>query len=162
MRILVEAIRELIDAQLSDSDAVIEACDFDAVLRETVDDLRPVAETRNVRLTRVSDVPLIARVDRRFLDSALSLTRKGSDLRIVATTQGNQVCLVVSWKQGTPPQHSPFSRQELGLLIAQVGLEEAGAEWTYSKTETPQTCIVRLPLASHSTGRQTSLSGGLK
>lgn len=169
MRILVEAIRELTDAQPSDLEAV-EAFQFDVLLRDTVDDLRPVAESRSVRLLLVNPVPLTVRFDRRFLkalifrlfDSALSLARKGSDLRIMVTPEPEQLCLVVSWKQGPAPQHSPFSRQELGLLIAQAGFEAAGVEWTYTRAETPQTCTVRLPLASRFTASKTGIFGDLK
>jgi signal transduction histidine kinase len=178
MRILVEAIRELADLQAdlqpADSDA-IETFQFDALLRDAVEELLPVAESRDAQLLLVSDAPLPVRGDRqdlaklifRFLESALSLTQNGSDLRIIltpevpseaasepaselrsgATPQPAHACLVVIWNQGLRPEHSPFSPQELGLLIAQAGLERAGAEWTCTQRETRRTCTVRLPFA---------------
>jgi hypothetical protein len=154
MRILVEAIRELADTQPSDSDDA-EPVLLDALLRATADDLLPIAETKRVHLRLESPAPLPLRADRpylttllfRFLESALSLARTGSDLQILATPEPAHVHLVVSWKQGPLPEHSPFSRQELGLLIAQAGWERAGAEWTQTQAETTQTCTVRLPLA---------------
>jgi len=157
MRILVEAIRELGDLEESAGGTSAlgetEPFPFDALLRDTVADLLPVAESRRVRLLLGSDAPLPVRSDRRrldtglfrFLEAALSLTREGGDLRIEATAEPGHVRLVVSWMPGPPPEHSPFSRQELGLLIAQAGWERAGAEWTHTRTETAQTCTVRLP-----------------
>ncbi len=159
MRILVEAIRELADIQDSaretfDSDAV-ESFQLDTLLRDTVADLLPVAESKSVRLLLLNDAPLPVRLDRgrlatllfRFLESALTLTREGGDLRIAATSEPGHVCLVVSWLQGPPPEHSPFSRQELGLLIAQAGWEQVGATWSQAGTETTQAYRVELPLA---------------
>jgi hypothetical protein len=154
MRMVVEAIRELEDTQPSDSEDA-EPVLLDALLRATADDLLPVAETKSVHLLLESPAPLPVRADRpylttllcRFLESALSLARQGSDLQITATPEPAHACLVVSWKQGPLPEHSPFSRQELGLLVAQAGWERAGAEWSQTRAETTQTCTVRLPLA---------------
>jgi len=182
MRILVEAIRELADVradlQPAGSDA-IETFQFDALLRDAVEELLPVAESKNAQLLLVSHAPLPVRGDRqglaklifRFLESALSLTQNGSDLRIilapgitsnvaseaasepasqlrsVVTPEPAQACLVVTWNQGPRPELSPFSPQELGLVIAQAGLERAGAEWTCTQRETRRTCTVRLPFA---------------
>ncbi len=155
MRILVEAIRELADTQPPDAQE-LEPFQLDTLLRDTVDDLRPVADTQRVHLLLVNNAPLPVRAARRslatltfrFLESALSLTQEGSTLRIVATPEPEHAALVVSWNQGPLPEHSPFSRQELGLLLAQAGWERAGAEWTHSRAERMQTCSVRLPLAS--------------
>lgn len=154
MRVLVEAIRELTDAQ-PNAEAE-ETFKFDEVLRDSVDDLRPVAAALGVRLVLVSSIPLSVKADRRsmatlvfrLLESALALTQTGSDLQIVVAPEPEQLRLVVSWKQGPPPQHSPFSRQELALLIAQAGFERARGEWNYTREGTMQSCIVRLPLVS--------------
>jgi signal transduction histidine kinase len=160
MRILVEAVRELADIQQSDWEGSAsekgEPFLLDALLRESVNDLLPVSEAKGVHLRLVSHAPLPVRADRRHLaalifrslESALSLTREGGDFRITATPDRASACLVLSWNQGPAPEHSPFSRQELGLLIAQAGWERAGAEWTQARTDTTQTCTVRLPLAS--------------
>jgi len=154
MRVLVEAIRELTDTQ---PDAVAEEIfKFDELLRDTVDNLRPVAAALGVRLVLVSSLPLSVKADRRsmaalifrLLESALALTRTGSDLQIVVAPELEQIHLVVSWKQGATPQHSPFSRPELALLIAQAGFERAGGEWNHTLEGTMQSCTVRLPLTS--------------
>lgn len=154
MRILVEAIREVADLQPSDWED-LKPLLLDQLLRSTAADLLPVAEARGVRLVleKLGALPLQA--DRRtleallfrFLESALSLTREGSDLRIAATAERGHANLVVSWNQGSPPEHSPFSRPEVGLLIARAGWERAGAEWIHTRTESIETCAVRLPLA---------------
>ena len=169
MRILVEAIRELADTPPWDSEAS-EPFQFDALLRDTADDLLPIAEAKSVHLLLESNAPLAVLGDRRcmatlifrFLESVLSLTRKGSELKIVIAPEREQACFVVSWNPGPVPVHSPFSRQELGLLIAQAGLERAGAEWTYSREEATQTCSVRLRLASFFTALPPRRLGELK
>jgi hypothetical protein len=166
MRILVEAIREVADAPPPHR----EECDLlrlDELLRTTVTDLLPVAQAKGVRLALENQSSLPLRADRRslttllfrFLDSVLSLAREGSDLRIVAAPDRDQASVVVSWSPGPPPEHSPFSRPEVGLLLARVGWERAGAEWIHTRAGTPrdageasaekptEVCTVRLPLA---------------
>ena len=161
MRILVEAIRELADLAPSSplpesQDEDTEPLRFDELVRATAADLLPVAATKSVHVSMVSTTPLLVRGDRRnlaalmfrFLESALSLAREGSELRITASPALEHALVVVSWTPGLLPEHSPFSRQELGLLIAQAGWERAGAEWLHKKTETAETCTVRFPLTS--------------
>lgn len=155
MRVLVEAIRELSEAQQPELEEA-ELLQFDTVLQNAVNDLLPVAETMGVHLELVSNAVLPLRANRhylaalmfRFLESALSLTRQGTDFQIEAKAEREQVCVVVSWNEGPPPEHSPFSRPELGLLIAQSKLERAGAEWTRTRMANRQVCKIRLPLAS--------------
>jgi hypothetical protein len=154
MRVLVQAIRELTDTQPSAE--AEETFKFDELLRDTTDNLRPVAAALGVRLVLVSSLPLSVKAERRamatlvfrLLESALALTQKGSDLKIVVAPELEQIRVVVSWKQGATPQHSPFSRPELALLIAQAGFERAGGEWNHTREGTTQSCTVRLPLAS--------------
>ena len=171
MRILVEAIREVADTQPSDREE-FDLVRLDELLRTTVTDLLPVAQARGVRLALENQAPLPLRADRRslttllvrLLDSVLSLARAGSDLRIVAAADRDEVSLVVSWNPGPPPEHSPFSRPEVGLLLARVGWERAGAEWVHTRTTPPagtaerttaasateattEACTIRLPLA---------------
>jgi signal transduction histidine kinase len=166
MRILVEAIREVADDQPLAQDEFAPRLDelsldgpsLDEVLRTTVADLLPVAESKGVRLLLVSHGRLPLRADRRtlttllfrLLDSVLSLAAEGSDLGIVAGPDREQAALVVSWTPGPPPEHSPFSRPEVGLLIARAGWERAGAEWIHTRTGPPEAtteaCTVRLSL----------------
>jgi signal transduction histidine kinase len=175
MRILVEAIREVADAQSSDAEE-LEPLPLDQLLLSTAAELLPVAEAKKVRLVFGNHLPgslaeenfapenqaaLRVRADRRFLatllfrflESALSLAQEGTDLRIVATAEPahsswGHATLAVSWTPGPPLEHSPFSRPEVGLLVAQAGWERLGAEWIYAQVETTDTCTIRLPLAS--------------
>jgi hypothetical protein len=155
MRILVEAIHELADLQDEDRKDG-KTFLLDALLRETAADLLPVAEQRKVRLLVTADVPLPVQAQRsqlaalmfRILDSALSLAREGSELCIAARPEGEQAIVAVSWKPGPAPEYSPFSRPELGLLIAQAGWERVGREWTSTETANTRTCTIRVRLDS--------------
>lgn len=117
-----------------------------------------------------SSSSLVVRVERarlaalmfRFLDSALSLAAWGTALRIdmgsapdrvrpdqVRSDQlrsdqvrSEQVWIRIRWHAGRPP--SAFSRPELGLLVAQAGLERSGAEWQRERTEDLETVTIRL------------------
>jgi hypothetical protein len=108
----------------------------------------------------LADRRLLAALLFRFLESALSLAREGTELRVAATQDSGRAVLAVSWTDGARPEHSPFSRAELGLMIAQAGWQHAGAEWE-RRRQSPegQTCIVRLPLASPEPVPATSLNG---
>lgn len=155
MRFLVEAIRDVTDLpqdELGNCNRFL----LDGLLRETAGELHPVAEAHNVGLLTASHPALIVLADRRFLasllfrflESALSLTREGTELRVAATQDAGCAVLSVSWTDGARPEHSPFSRAELGLLIAEAGWQRAGAEWTRRRTSDGQVCSVRLPLAT--------------
>ena len=154
MRVLVEAIRELADLEQNEMCAS-ESFRLDALIRDTVDELRPVAESRNLRLSAKCDVALPVQVERRclaplmfrFLECAVSLAAEGSELRITAMNDRNRPVLAVSWHDGLPPEYSPFSRTELGLIIAQAGWERAGADWDQKQADGWQTCTIRWPLA---------------
>jgi C4-dicarboxylate-specific signal transduction histidine kinase len=156
MRILVEAIRELADVGQEEGEER-EVVPLGPLLRETVDDLRPVAEAGNIQIRLEGDALLPVRASRsqlaavafRFFEAALSLAERRSVFRIVTKTEREDACLDVGWKETTQaPEHSPFSRQELGLMIAKAGWRQAGAEWTSDRAEHTQTVTIRLPLAS--------------
>ncbi len=153
MRILVEGIRELVDQP--DHPAAGESFEFGELLKQTIEGLAPVAESKDVRLALGNAGPLILCGDRRsmathlfrLLESALSLARVGSELSIGMVPASEPRGLVVTWKEGPAPAYSPFSRQELGLLIAQAGFERTSAVWTLNRRDATQTCTVRLPSA---------------
>ncbi len=158
MRVLVEAIRELADAEQPGVDES-EVVSLHALLEQTTNELQPIAETKNASIKLYSDAPLPVRAERsrlaavvfRFLEAALSLAAWGSVLGITAVSNQEQVCLSVQWLEGTESlDHSPLSRQELGLLIAQAGWKRAGAEWVIERSGNTQTVEIRLPLASDS------------
>jgi hypothetical protein len=67
-------------------------------------------------------------------------------VRLVAGNEGGRAGLACSWTAGTPPQYSPFSRAELGLLIAQQEWLGTGAECGLRTGGALQVCTVCLPL----------------
>lgn len=152
MRILVQAIRELADHE--DDSQHVEVFPLNVLVDDTVDGLLPVAESIGVRLMLLGQSSLRVRADRRrfatllfrWLESALSLARAGTELQIVTSSEPAHTCIAVSWMPGPSPAHSPFSRQELGLLIAQAGWERAGAEWVQTQAEATHICTIRLSL----------------
>src|SRR5258708_18385891 len=92
MRSLVEAIREVVDAG-AETNGGPEAIEWKALLREVVDDLKPVAEVKGICITLDCSAvsSLSARGVRRklsnlfrLLESALSLADRGSGLRVEA------------------------------------------------------------------------------
>jgi hypothetical protein len=169
MRLLVEAMRELADAQqpaevLVDKPAEkpVEGQDaslcFDAILRETVEELRPVAAARNIQLQMDCPVALPvhagpgcmpARVPGRIedllfrlLDSVVSLAREASDLELRGAQDG---VLMIRWCAGCPPKHSPFSAPELGLLVAQAAWQQMGGQWSHTIEDSIQRLTLELP-----------------
>lgn len=153
MRVLVEALRELSDS-VSPVAKEVSSFDVDELLLATADELRPVAETKGVHLRVAGGVPLPVRYDRlrvasvlfRLLESILSLCEKETELRVVAAAEQGVANLGFSWTQGKSPKDSPFSRPELGLLVAQAAWREAGGESELVRTGRTQTCTIRLPM----------------
>jgi K+-sensing histidine kinase KdpD len=159
MRILLEAIRELCDVRPASpaiNDHRSQICALEVLLRQTTSELGPVAETRKVHLEIASDEGLAVHADPshlteilfRFLESVLSLAHPESDLRLAAMRVWGAAILRVSWSEGPPLRHSPFSRPELGLMIAQARWEQLGAEWKLESEGNRRVCTIRQPLAS--------------
>lgn len=154
MRILVDAIRELVDIQQTRLRAKEEFA-IDVILRETVDDLAPVAETRDIHLSLTSETGLQLQSDREFcgqwlfrlVDAALSCTRMQGEVRIEMHGEAGYILLKVEWSNALPAESPPYWRPELGLLIAQAGFEQIGARWERRSEDHRETCIIRLPLA---------------
>lgn len=167
MRVLVEALRELVD---SSEPALRNVGTFqlDDLVREITDDLLPVAESQGSKICVQIGAPIPVRADRRrlaahmfrFVESALSMTRVGASLEIEGRALGNQACVSVSWQKGDDLSLSPFSHPELGLQVARAGWEREGATWTECCQENTQTCTVHLPLAL--TNDSNPLIGGLR
>jgi signal transduction histidine kinase len=152
MRALVEAMREVADQDEEKKDEP-ETTELTALVREVLDDLKPVAEAKSVccTLEGCAVSPLAVRAGRRklatvvfrLLESALSLAARGSALGIETGAAPAGGWMRLRWHAARPP--SVFSRPELGLLVAQAGLERAGAEWERERTENLETLTVRLP-----------------
>jgi two-component system OmpR family sensor kinase len=152
MRALVEAIREVTDGEGEESSEP-ETIDFKILLRDVVDGLEPVAEMNGVRITLEGEAASsevvrvgprrVAIVVFRIVESALTLAARGSALRIETGTEAEKVWMRIRWQMGRP--RSEFSRPELGLLVAQAGLERGGAKWVREQTETLETVTVQMP-----------------
>jgi signal transduction histidine kinase len=149
MRTLVEAIREVTD--IEGNTAPVEVVELRAVLGEVVDDLKPVAEVKRVRITlpcspaslEIRAVrPMLATALFRLLESALSLAAAETELRIEAGGGLAEVLIRLQWSPGRAP--GAFSHSELGLLIAQAGWERIGAQWERERIESVETVTVRL------------------
>jgi signal transduction histidine kinase len=170
MRILVEAIRELADGEQPGSEAM-EVLSLDGLVREAAEDLRPVAEAKQVQIALLGDTSLPVRAGRqmlpavifRLLESALSLAEKGSVLRIAMEHQQENGRVVAGWNEAEPlPEYSPFSRPELGLLIASAGWKRLGGDWASERSANQHTVTCRLPLTSRSNLCKNDDFGGLK
>jgi hypothetical protein len=162
VRVLVEAIREVSDSKPTKPEENI-AFQLEQPLLDVVTELQPVAEAKGIRI-RIAAAALPAYADRarlaalffRLLESAISLSREKNDLEIVAAAEREDACLTFSWTRSTLPGHSPFSRPEIGLLVARAGWEQTGGTWTEMCTGAVQTCTLRASLASlaaHSSAR---------
>ena len=168
MRLLVEALRELADIQSADATNV-EPVMLDEMLGAIATDLLPVAESKRVRLQFNSQTPLMVRAQPnrlhtslfRLVESALSLAREDSVLDLEATLDDGKASAVISWKQGPAPEHSPYSRPELGLLIAQAAWEQLGSEWTHTQNAELQNdgmhiCTIRISAISPASAQRIS------
>jgi hypothetical protein len=164
MRALVEAIREVAETQ--EEEVVPDAAEAQAEgwqswLAGAVEDLRPVADMKNVRL--LAEIPAVAVPSPtlrrspgregifRTLDSTLAMAEPGSVLRIEARAgrqqpeQKDQNWFCIAWKISPAQARLPISRPELGLLVAQARLEHMGAVWERETTENGEKLTVRMP-----------------
>jgi hypothetical protein len=183
MRALVETLREVASAAAenletgTETGKDAETIELKSVLREVVDDLRPVAEAKSVGITlEGSTVPTVAagavaiaikiKIKKgrrnfsslafRTLEAALSLADEESGLRIelggaAAGAAEGAPGKDQAWVRITWQSKSraaEFCRAELGLLVAQAGWESAGAQWERERMENRETVTVRLPAVS--------------
>jgi len=155
MRAIVEAMREVANAE-EGSKQERETVELTSIVHATVDDLAPVAKTKEVRMVVDGDASSslfvqgqkqrMPRAIFRLLESALSLAGRGTTVRIetggAAGSKRDEVWLRVGW-QGEAAQG--FSRPELGLLIAQAEWEGDGAEWARTRAGNGETVTIRIP-----------------
>lgn len=168
MRALVEAIREVADGLDTDglnedrNKKPNEMADLSAVLRETVNDLKPVAESKAIRMEIEFDCSLILAIRAgrqrlggivfRLLDSVLSLAAEGSAVKFsTAKTEAGSAqsgdWLHIRWEkeENIEARQPTDSRPKLGLLVAQAGFEQCGAKWQRLYDGKQETIIIRLP-----------------
>jgi signal transduction histidine kinase len=172
MRALVEAMREVADIEEEEQQAPqTEMPELAAVLREVVDELRPVAEMKNVRIAAdfssassaqvtgqrptgpgsprpgpAGQGSALARVIFRLLDATLSMAAPGTDLRMETGSETSQLWVRIQWQAAAP--RSEYSRPELGLLISQAWMKRAGAEWERERAGELETLSIRRPRVS--------------
>jgi hypothetical protein len=157
MRALVEAIREVADQEEDKNKSEErETIELRTLLREVVRDLEPVAAVKSVRMLSEGSEEFAATVRasrRRFagtvfrlLESGLSLAARGSVMRVETSGASSEGWIRLGWQAAGP--RSEFSRPELGLVVAQAGWEQAGAEWQRERTENRETVTIRLLSAS--------------
>jgi len=163
MRVLVEALREIADSG-SSREREQSSISLNDLLATNVEELLPVAEAMGIRLRTSAAAELqvrgtsslLSEVCFRLLDSALSLARPKSDLLIAAAVEQASAVIRVGWSCGQLPEFSPFSRQQLGLVIAQAGWEHAGGVWLQGGGGNEQTCELRMPLLNSASTHQTT------
>jgi signal transduction histidine kinase len=160
MRALVEAIREVADGiEENEHQNPNEMTGLAAILRETVNDLKPVAKSKTIHMEIEFDSSLIlvVRAGRqklggiafRLLDSVLSLAAEGSMVKISTVKSDAGLAqsgdwLRILWEANEEARY-PSSRPELGLLVAQAGFERCGAEWQRMWDGKQETLSIRLP-----------------
>jgi len=161
LRALVEALREVVDGEADGQgkgSAEPETTEWQGVIWEAVDDLRPVAEMKNVRIlvdsffsSSCSGWAVKARRAQlasgvfRTLESVLALATSGSALQVAGGFGSNEVWFRIQWQGCGEASQPGLSRPELGLLIAQARLERTGAAWEREGTEDGERLTVRLP-----------------
>jgi hypothetical protein len=163
MRLLVEALRELVHS--SDTAGAISDLHLDAELADCVDQLRPVAAARGVELHLESRDLLPIQADRnrtgtvllRTLSAVLSLCQAASLVSIRAAAEGDSAVVTISWIPDLEPEFSPFSRPELGLVIAHATWESSGGRWLELREQNRQICTLQWPMASGQPGSKKKI-----
>ncbi len=156
MRVLVDAMRELLDIQRTEFRR--EDCfALEGLIRETVFDLKPVAETRHTQISAACESGLWLRANRSFcaawlfrlLDSTLSLSHEDSEVQIDARRNGgSEILLTLSWEKAIGAESPPCSRAELGFLIAEAAVERIEGDWLRDSDGTRERYRLRLPGAT--------------
>jgi signal transduction histidine kinase len=154
MRILVEALREIAEMH---SPSEGNASDFllDGLFFTAADELERVADAKRVHFRVLRGVRLPVRADRlrlqtvifQLLDSALSSAKQETDVQIAGSRAGGVASVTLAWQQKAVSGGSPFSREELGMLIAQLAWEAAGGAWDQSHLQEIHCCCLKMPLA---------------
>ncbi|HEV2469760.1 MAG TPA: hypothetical protein VGS78_11235 [Candidatus Sulfotelmatobacter sp.] len=153
MRLLVEALRELVDIEREQS-ANLELVCLDTLLCDSAQDLTPVAKQKgvNICIAIPTSLPIVAERRRleatlfRFLEAALSLAEPNTAVQISTDRQGNMGTVTLSW-HSMENQDSPLSPPELGLLLVQAAWERMGGLWSRVNRSGIETCSVLIAAA---------------
>lgn len=171
MRMLVEAVREVSDIEQQVS-SQSEAIALDCLVRNTVDDLQPVAESRQIVIAvEGNSFPQLCAAQRdvaatlfRLIDSALSLATANSILRIHLHPSTQQAAVAISWMDGkltenTETMRLQLSPPDLGLLVARARWERAGGQWNTEIAPANHSVTLLLPWAESDNQSPTSSCG---
>src|ERR1700722_20399139 len=171
MRMLVEAVREVADIGQGGS-LQPEAIALDFLVRNTVDELRPVAESREIHidvdgnsfprscLVRLGVAVTLFRV----VDSILSLAAGDSVVRVHLRTLDQQAAVAISWMAEKIAANAETARlrlspANLGLLVARACWESAGGQWNTKISPANHSLTLLLPWAQSNQQSQASLCG---
>lgn len=162
LRALVGAIREVVAGkelvadkrnQRHDTADSIETFELRPLVDAAIAELAPVAQAAEVRI--VGDFPspspsrvrsrraILSQAIFRLLESALSLAEPGSAVGVEIGGESAEITLRVGWT--TVEFSGSLSLAELGVLVAQAALEQAGARSELRRIENSQTITIRLP-----------------
>lgn len=176
MRMLVEAVREVVEIEESKERGLPLAAELASMMREAVEELKPVAEEKRVELSlrpphssggsfsaAASAEPIserqrlgTARSIFRLLESTVALSRPGTALQVELEPTNDNGWIRLAWQASLEAVEFALPRPELGLLLAQAYLEKSGAVWQRQRTDHEEILIVRLPARSPTENRQPS------
>ena len=172
MRTLAEAMREVVELRdetslgttatgeespertLPEQCAKGETTEFSGPLLESIEDLRPIAESKGVRLVlEAVQSRFIVRIAPdnlrtalfRTLDSVLQLTAQESALSVQIVAEKSVSSLCIRWNGRHEELRSVPSRAEIGLLVARAQWEHCRAGWKREAGEDGETLLIRLP-----------------
>lgn len=159
MRMLVAAIRELIDMQESAIRSG-EVFGVHELLAETADEVRPIAASRQVGIGISCDPTVNVAGDRRFfaglifrlMDSLISLAVAGSDIAISGQVCLGTVQVEFRWSQPQGQQTIELCPAEIGLLLVEAGCEQIGARFERRREE-PNSCRIWLAAPGAESGQ---------
>jgi hypothetical protein len=169
MRLLVEAIREVVDGQERRTEE-LEVFDLPAVLRDILSDLAPVAEQKRIRITVAAGAAQVRAERQRWagllfqsLEAVISLAAEQSKLAIALEQSFSAGVPRTLWRIHWCAARAcdSFSRAELGLLVAGAGWEAAGAEWRRERKNDGETVTIQLvqSIARGGEARAAKVSG---
>jgi hypothetical protein len=155
VRELVGAMREVIEIQES-TVSCRESFRLRDLLAETVEDLRPVAQSRGLRIEFDCAPAISAGCERRFfaglifriLDSLLNLGREQSTIGIRCTEGEEEIQLIFRWDEMLHHRGFEFSRAELGLLLAESACEQIGGRSKWKGSGEQKSYSISFPRAA--------------
>jgi K+-sensing histidine kinase KdpD len=151
LRLLAEAMRELIEMQARrirpNQDLRLQE-----LLAEVIEELRPVAETRGVRVGLDCDAAITVASERRFfqglifrlLEALLSLAAADNGIGIAGRKLEEEIQLRFEWSEPGSEQKVEFCPAELALLLVAAGCERIGGRWERSHGDR-NVCTMWLP-----------------